>query len=824
MGRQLKYLWLPVAGIALIVSIASCLMLYLMALHQQQEALWQWSNILHRHLSEIPAAGTPGDTFSNIPAPGLQLQIATRDELSGTLQYRFSDHTGSRDKELLSALSGQQGNSRYRTGGQEYLAVYRPLPDGAALVVSRTLTPLKQQYFAVFGQILLVNTALIILCLAVYHHLLRPLSEYGGRRRLETSLKWEHMSGITLLLSPRQILLESSPGFTALFDLQNGDHLQKLMPADQASRITGYLQQVLDSQTLVDFECSLRGRDGEESYWAINARPWQVDGDEYLLLTGEDISKRHAMELELRAEQQRVSAYFNAMQTLLIITDAGGRILNMNQPVQTLLQMTEKQLRRQPMEYLTSRPSVAGLRDDIHRLLGSHEQTVASQFPLVSASGQEFIISWRLTRLSQCRGDGAEILFAGLDITDSVASQQALEKANVRIREALEQAEQANRSKSVFLANMSHEIRTPMNGILGAAELLLDSSLSEDQRHYLGIIHSSSHVLLDIINDILDLSKIESGKLEMENISFDLNELLTNIYQLFNEPVRRKGLSLLYYYDGTLPIWWLGDPKRIRQIVTNLLSNALKFTGSGRIEIRVSGQTRNGHGYDLQIDVRDSGIGIPEERQQQIFQAFRQADSSTSRQYGGTGLGLTISRHLAQAMEGDILLSSEVGRGSTFSLHLPLHEGQATAPQPAGQKKAPSPALNGRVLLAEDNTVNQKIAERMLERLGLTVTTVANGEQAITEVLAHDYDLVLMDVNMPVMDGLTATARIRDLGSDKNSIPIIALTANAMAEDRRRCLAAGMNSFISKPMRIDELGQVIREVLNPRAQDVSVSP
>ena len=250
----------------------------------------------------------------------------------------------------------------------------------------------------------------------------------------------------------------------------------------------------------------------------------------------------------------------------------------------------------------------------------------------------------------------------------------------------------------------------------------------------------------------------------------------------------------------------------MRQIITNLISNALKFTDKGRIEIRVSGQQQEDFRYLLNIEVRDSGIGIAPDKTDQIFSAFKQADTSTSRKYGGTGLGLTISRHLANAMHGDISLTSEIGHGSTFVLQLPLHEG--AAPEKEIPRPVQNQTLHGRVLLAEDNTVNQKIAERMLSRLGLKCKTVANGEQAIAEVLSNDYDLILMDVNMPVMDGITATERIRDLSNHKNHIPIIALTANAMLEDKERCLAAGMNGFISKPIRLDTLGKVIAEILH----------
>ncbi|WP_430460621.1 ATP-binding protein [Thalassolituus sp. LLYu03] len=804
MARQLRLFWLPLTCILVIISLTGCLTLYIRSLYQEQQHLDDLAGVL----SAASDRKMAGDLL--LRSPYLLVQIALQDDRK-QLSFEFPSSPFIRNGDLSRAINGESGCDRYDINGEDYVACYRPTDNGRGLVVARSLSNINQYFLESLGLVMLFEFLLLLICYAGFYHLTAPLRERARQRILEDNLGWEHMSGIALLLSPRQFLLETSPGFTAAFHLDAGERMQKLLPEEEQVRVTSYLQQAIDSNTMVDFECTLVSRDGDESRWAMHARPWFVDEEHYLLVTGDDISKRHYMEQELRSEQQRVNAYFNAMQTLLVICDITGRIQRVNQPVISLLHMDSKQLTGQPLEFLLPRSAIDRLHSDWERLLNTHDDHVATDFPLLAATGRESIISWRMTRLEATAQEPGAVLLAGLDLTELVANQRALETANVRIRETLEQAEQANRSKSVFLANMSHEIRTPMNGILGAAELLLDSSMNDDQRHYLNIIHSSSHVLLDIINDILDLSKIESGKLEVEHISFDLNELLTNVYQLFNEPVRRKGLSLIYYYDGSLPAFWLGDPKRVRQIITNLLSNALKFTEKGRIELRVTGEQSDDRSYRLQLAVRDSGIGIPQEKQDQIFEAFRQADSSTSRRYGGTGLGLTISRRLAQAMGGDIEVTSTLGEGSAFTLMLPLHEG--THVVSATRTTSRAPQLSGKVLLAEDNLVNQKITVRMLERLGLKVTTVADGEQAITAVIGGDFDLILMDVNMPVMDGITATERIRDLSSSKRSIPIIALTANAMLEDRQQCLAAGMNGFISKPLRMEELSIAISDVL-----------
>ncbi len=811
MARQRPCLWIPLGILIIITSLVGTSVFYIRGLSQVHEELQSLTTLLAANPNATPTINQLFDGAEIMVQKAGQRQLFPRRK-----------NTRLRYEELGLALNGKTGCSRYTTQNEQYIACYSPAADGSAIVVGRSLSQQQSQTLTSVAITLLINALLLIIAFAGYYQITAPLREKARQKRLQNSLGWEHMSGIALLLSPKQMLLEANPGFRRCFRLDSGKRLQTLLPSDEQVRVTSYLQQAIDSATTVDFECSLTDLDGEESRWAMHARPWKIEGESFLLVTGEDISKRHFMEQELRAEQQRVSAYFNAMQTLLIICDRDGNIVRVNHPVNSLLQMTDGQLKGQPLAYLIPRSAQEGLQQQWQQVLSSTEDYISSEFPVMSASGRESFVSWRMTTVQGNTEDSGAVLLAGLDLTELIANQKALESANVQIREALDQAEQANRSKSVFLANMSHEIRTPMNGILGAAELLLDSSLSEDQRRYLDIIHSSSHVLLDIINDILDLSKIESGKLEMESISFDLNDLLTNVYQLFNEPVRRKGLSLLYYYDGGLPTHWMGDPKRIRQIITNLLSNALKFTDKGRIEIRVSGHLTEEHNYQVSIDVRDSGIGIPADKQAQIFQAFRQADSSTSRRYGGTGLGLTISRHLAQAMRGNITIQSGMGEGSVFTLKLPLPESQQPVSRRSQPKKHELPTLSGHVLLAEDNQVNQKITERMLERIGMTCHTVADGEQAITALIRDEFDLILMDVNMPVMDGITATERIRELSSQKRSVPIIALTANAMLEDRQQCLEAGMNGFVSKPLRTEELAAAIANVL--AIQGSSTSP
>ncbi len=408
-----------------------------------------------------------------------------------------------------------------------------------------------------------------------------------------------------------------------------------------------------------------------------------------------------------------------------------------------------------------------------------------------------------------------------------------LSRSNDELKVAKDAAETASQAKSTFLANMSHEIRTPMNGIIGLAEMLDETELSARQREYLGMIRSSSDALMAIVNDVLDLSKLEAGKMSLEVTPFAPGELCEGVASLLALAARTKGVRLAAAVAPGLPACVLGDAGRLRQVLLNLLGNAVKFTHAGDIVVGVHPAPDDAPGARrIVFAVRDTGIGIAPERQAAIFDAFEQEDTTTHRRFGGTGLGLSISRRLVQLMGGSLTLESVPGRGSTFRFELPFAEATAAArpgmtgtERPAATTAIAATPLS--ILLAEDNLVNQRLARAMLERAGHGVVVVGDGAEAVAAVARERFDLVLMDLRMPHLGGTEATAQIRraEAGTDRH-IPIVAMTADAMSGDRERCLAAGMDDYVSKPIRVHELFAAIERAVattSAGARDVLAS-
>ncbi|WP_320055653.1 ATP-binding protein [Desulfuromonas thiophila] len=529
-----------------------------------------------------------------------------------------------------------------------------------------------------------------------------------------------------------------------------------------------------------------------------------------------------ASEREQEASRRRL--IFEQSRDGIVITDSHGRVFEANPSFAALLGYSphelanlhiwdwEVQFSRQDIEQTIQTLDENGvLFETRHRRKDGRVIDVEVCANLCLWQGQKLIYS-------TCR-----------DISERKQAEKELEKA----RQA---AEQANQAKSVFLTNISHEIRTPLNAVLGMTSLLLDAPLAAEQRSWAEAVQSNAEALLELINDLLDLSRIEAGRLELEQIDFDPAALLTDLDASLKPLAVAKGLQWHCRLTGATAGRWLhGDPGRLRQILLNLAGNAIKFTtaGSVRLEAELTPEAENR--VLLQVRVRDTGIGIAIANQARLFERFYQADASITRTHGGSGLGLAICRQLAEQMGGTIGFTSEEGVGSEFWLRLPLASAQSgAAVGPAADKTPaqnagasalhPAPQGPARILLVEDNAVNQRVALSLLHKLGLQTDAVSNGQQALTALRQSAYDLVLMDCQMPVLDGYQTTRRIRQSDQPWRDIVIIALTAQAMSGDRERCLQAGMSDYLAKPITLPTLRQTLSRWLDSRRFNASPPP
>jgi PAS domain S-box-containing protein len=600
--------------------------------------------------------------------------------------------------------------------------------------------------------------------------------------------------------------------------LRDGAALQHLPPLpDNQPRPPNLFEMMRDYPEIIeDLRGALRG-EVTTTYRVWEGRHYRTyysrvrdDKGNLMSLVGVAIDETELQEL-LKASREReryLNSLLSGLPDLLFVIDKDGVYREVYAHDESLLVAPRETLMgRSVREFLPPELCMRVLQA-IQDALTTREPSVLEY--TVPLQGEDHYFEARFVPYTE-----DAVIILSRDVHERKTAQMLLEETNRQLEEALLRAnemalraEAASLAKSEFLANMSHEIRTPMNGIIGMVQLLEDTPLTPEQADLLRTLKNSADFLMGIINDILDLSKIESGKMAIESIPVNLHELAQELVNLFGNRASEKGLILRADIAPHAPVWVQGDPVRLRQIIANFISNAIKFTHEGSITLLVAPSKAYLQG--VWIGVRDTGIGIPTEKQTIIFDAFAQGDSSTTRKYGGTGLGLSISKRLVELMGGEIGVASEVGVGSLFYVDLPLPTASPQTTQTQSTDDLPRTFPDKRILLVEDNAVNCKVAMHMLAKLQVQVEVATNGLEAVQKATESPYDLILMDCQMPEMDGYEATRMLRAQGVQT---PIIALTANALEDDREKCLACGMNDYLSKPIQADMLRRTLAQWL-----------
>ena len=558
------------------------------------------------------------------------------------------------------------------------------------------------------------------------------------------------------------------------------------------------------------------------------------DAGEVILTVGVDITESKKAEAAMRASEAKYRRLYESMEDAFASTNMDGTIRECNDAFHRMLGYELEELRT--LRYVDITP------DKWHAMEAQiiEKQVLTTGYSDVfekeyrHKDGSVFPVELRILLLRNDAGEPCGMWAIVRDITNRKRAAEEMAVARAA-------AEAANVAKSQFLANMSHEIRTPMNAILGMTELALTENLPPSVRDYLQTTKDSADVLLELLNEVLDLSRIEAGHCELESVPCNPRHTVEQVVKILTQRASEKGLELRREISAEVPERLIGDPLRLRQVLMNLVGNAIKFTHEGRVVVRLEVESQHADEVCLKFSVIDTGIGIAAEEQQRIFAPFTQADASTTRHYGGSGLGLTISSTLVGLMGGHLSVESQSGHGSTFSFTTSLKvqpdhatvnetsplEGEAHRPLPHQARIDTGPiseatpqkpsARSLRVLLAEDTPANQKLVVRILSKRGHTVETASNGQQALDLLRQQDFDLILMDVQMPLMDGFQATAALRLWNSPKACIPVIAITAHALKGDQERCLAAGMDAYISKPINSRELVDLVERLAVPSA-------
>ena len=643
-----------------------------------------------------------------------------------------------------------------------------------------------------------------------HQYMMESEARYRGLTRLSSDWYWEQ--------DEHQRFTLMSQGITAVTGQDPDDFIGKTraqaFAGDSPPRGSGahqrLLQQMLTRQPFRDFEVRFTPPGRDTVYVSLSGEPRTDSGGRFLGYRGiaRNITAQTRAELHLREALTLTDTLIESMPMPVSIKDRAHRYVRLNAAYEREFDVRRDIALGKTATEVLNDPTRGGREDEEDMLLNPGVRSY-TRMRKTRAGGEKYFVITKAT-IHDENGAVSGFITTHADVSEFKRTEENLTQAK-------QVAEQAMRARSQFLANMSHEIRTPMNGVLGMARVLADTPLNTEQKEYLQTIRESGDSLLKIVNDILDFSKIEAGKVEIEHTEFDLRSRVASILQLFAASARGKNLTLASTCAEGVPERVIGDPVRISQTLSNLVANAIKFTETGRIDVHVSAPAQAGDSMMLRIDVRDTGIGISNAAIERIFDPFSQEDASTTRRFGGSGLGLTISRQLAGLMGGELFVESVHGSGSCFSFTVQVSRGTQRQAAPVTAAVAAPPAASAatgkpspRVLLAEDNHINQIVAVAMLKKLGADVTVAKDGQEAVDMVKARQFDLILMDCHMPTLDGFAATAAIRELerlGHPRHTI--IAQTANAMAGDRENCIAAGMDDYLSKPISAAALAQVI---------------
>lgn len=573
--------------------------------------------------------------------------------------------------------------------------------------------------------------------------------------------------------------------------------------------------QIVATGKEIEWEEKIVNRQGENEFHLRKMSPLYDEKGQLVWVIGYsvNITERKKFEQKIQDSERRYRNLFNFSQAIICTHDLDGKLLSVNPSLQEVFGYDEEDIiGRNIRDFLL--PEDQGAFQDLYINSINEHGKMNGLFRVQHRSGRMVYLLYQNYKMAESPDSPAYVIAFAQDVSDRI-------KAEKELKEAKKLTEETARNKERFLANMSHEIRTPMNGVIGITSFLQKTELTEEQRNYLNIIQDSAHDLLIIINDILDLEKVGTGKIQLEKIPFDVVAKTNTVLRLFELAAGNKGVKIVFENELGSDLCVKGDPTRFNQIMNNLISNAVKFTHHGEVRVKISIVEQKGQQVKLRFIVEDTGIGIEPGNLSRIFQPFTQAYPETARKYGGSGLGLAITKNLVELQGGEIEVSSRPKKGSAFCFYLSYElctEAEKQMLAPPGEVKNELGPL--RILLAEDNEVNQLLTKGMLEFMGFDPLVVPNGAEALNIFQQQEFDLVLMDIQMPEMDGLEATAAIRALPSkEKSGIPIVALTANALHGESDKCIAAGMNAYLAKPFTEQALYQVIVSVMNPGSEN-----